>query len=285
MQQDRILLLPLFAVLITILGCTAQQPNQEQDPPEDLSIATNTPLIPTLEPTSTLPGQTDTPQPTAVPVTPTPDISMEEITFTTQDGIPIAATLFGDGELPILMLHMGKGIATHNDQADWHPVARRLAEGGYPSLTVDFRGRGGSGGEFENDPVILDVQAALDFLRQRGFSRYVCLGAGLGGTTCMVMALTEPPAALIILSSTLSSGPNNSLAEDDLVHLSMPKLFAYGENDGFGFPDAMQAMYRRAPEPKEIAICDSAAHGSDLLYGSCGEEIYQQILAMIQGVE
>ena len=111
------------------------------------------------------------------------------------------------------------------------------------------------------------------------------MGAGLGGTTCMVIALTEPPEGLIVLSSTLSAGPTNSIEETDFARLTMPKLFAYGENDGFGFPEAMQGMYRRAAEPKKIATCDSAAHGSTLLYGSCGEEMYQQILTVIQSID
>ena len=149
---------------------------------------------------------------------------------------------------------------------------------------MDFRGRGASGGEFENDPVILDALAALDFLRQRGFSRYVCLGAGLGGTTCMVMALEDPPEALIVLSSSLTIGQNNTLAESDLARLSMPKLFAYGERDSFGFPAAMQTIHRRAAGPKALLTCDTAAHGSDLLYGTCGEDFYQQILSFLNEI-
>ena len=99
------------------------------------------------------------------------------------------------------------------------------------------------------------------------------------------MALTEPPTGLIVLSSTLSVGPLTTMEESDLAALSMPKLLAYGERDTFGFPEAMQAIHRRSAEPKELATCDSAAHGTALLYGSCGEEIFQQILAVIQAAE
>ena len=277
--------LPILTMLVFAWGCTAQPSTSALPSPTSPILPTAASPIPEESPTATFPAQTDTAQPTEVLPTPTPDILVEEVTFSTQDGIPIAATLFGDGDLPVLLLHMGKGLATNNTQIDWHPVARRLASDGYAALTIDFRGRGESGGEFENDPVILDALAALDFLQQRGFNRYVCMGAGLGGTACMVMALTEPPAGLVVLSSSLFVGPINSIEEADLALLSMPKLFAYGEKDGFGFPDAMKDIYRRAAEPKELITCDSAAHGSALLYGSCGEEMYQQILSLIQDID
>jgi alpha/beta superfamily hydrolase len=211
-------------------------------------------------------------------------VPIEEVTFTTTDGIPIAATLFGDGQPAILMLHMGKGAATGNDQQDWHPLARRLAAQGFSALTVDFRGRGASGGDFENDPVALDARAALDFLHQQGHSSYVCVGAGVGGTTCMVLALEDPPEGMIIMSSSLSVGPNNQVNEADLAKFGMPKLLIYGEKDAFGFPQAMQDIYRRSAEPRFLFTCDSAAHGSDLLYGACGEEIYQQIISLLEEI-
>jgi pimeloyl-ACP methyl ester carboxylesterase len=285
MQLPRKHWLSILTILIFAWGCTGQPSTSELPAPTNPILPTAASPVPGESPTATFPVQTDTAQPTTVPPTPTPDVLVEEVTFSTQDGIPIAATFFGDGDLPVLLLHMGKGLATNNTQVDWHPFARRLASDGYPGLTVDFRGRGESGGEFENDPVILDARAALDFLQQRGFDRYVCIGAGLGGTTCMVLAQTEPPAGLIVLSSTLSAGPTNTIEETDLAHLSMPKLIAYGEKDGFGFPEAMEDIYRRAAEPKQLVTCDSAGHGSVLLYGSCGEELYQQILSLIQDID
>lgn len=277
-------LLTMFVGLVFACGCTAAAPTPENVSETEPVLpavtatptATDTPVTP-VEPTNT-------PIPTDLTATATPDVPAEAVTFTTEDGIQIAATLFGDGDLAVLMLHMGKGVATGNDQQDWHPFARRLAEDGYSVLTLDFRGRGLSGGKFENDPVVLDAQAGLEFLRQRGFTRFVCLGAGIGGTTCMVLAVTEQPEGLIVLSSSLAAGPTNQVAEGDLVKFSMPKLFSYGENDGLGFPEAMDKIYRRAAEPKELVTCDSAAHGSDLLYGSCGEEIYQHILTFVQDI-
>ncbi|MFN2212769.1 MAG: alpha/beta hydrolase [Anaerolineales bacterium] len=282
MHLSRVSLPPLIVILVIIGGCSPAAPPRENVTPTNTILPTESPSpVPTSLPATPV-EPTATSLPTPVPPTSTPDVPFEEVNFTTEDGISIAATLFGNGQPAILLLHMGKGKATGNDQQDWHPFARTLAEQGFSALAVDFRGRGASGGEFVNDPVVLDARAALDFLHQRGYSDYICMGAGLGGTTCMVLALTDPPQGLVILSSSMSVGPANQVTEADLVKLKMPKLFLYGEKDAFGFPEAMQNIYRRAAEPKALLTCDSAAHGTTLLYGSCGQEIDQRILDFIQ---
>jgi pimeloyl-ACP methyl ester carboxylesterase len=282
MHPSRVLLLLLIVILVIIEGCSPTAPPLENITPTNTVVPTASPSpVPTSTPATPL-APTATSLPTPVPPTSTPDVPLEEVNLTTEDGISIAATLFGNDQPAILLLHMGKGKATGNDQQDWHPFARTLAEQGFSALAVDFRGRGASGGEFVNDPVVLDARAALDFLRQRGYNDYICMGAGLGGTTCMVLALTDPPQGLVILSSSMSVGPTNQVTEADLAKLKMPKLFLYGEKDAFGFPEAMQNMYRRAAEPKALITCDSAAHGTTLLYGSCGQEIDQQILSFLK---
>lgn len=285
MRSGKIILFCLIVCLVFVVSCTAT------DSPE---IQLNETATPTAEPIATdiARSPTNTPAPTSTSIstplpspTTTPDVPIEEVTFNTEDGVDIAATLFGEGDLAVLLLHMGKGKATGNDQEDWHPFARALAEQGYTALTIDFRGRGSSGGEFANDPVTLDAQAALDFLRERGFTRFVCIGAGVGGTTCMHLTLTEDLAGLVVLSSSLSAGPTNQVTEADLLQLTIPKLYLYGSRDGFGFPEAMENIYRVSGEPKELITCESAAHGSDLLYGSCGDDIYQGIITSLEELE
>lgn len=280
-------LIPILTSLILAAACTPSKTLDSTTPPSATPIEKKTTA--TAIPTATDPPPTPTavpatPIPTAIPPTSTPDVPFEAVTFTTEDGVNIAATLFGDGDLAVLLLHMGKGAATGNNQEDWHPFARYLAERGYSVLTLDFRGRGGSGGEFANDPIMLDAQAGLDFLRDRGYSRFVCIGAGVGGTTCMYISMSENLGGLVLLSSSLQAGPTNKVSESDLAQLSIPKLFLYGERDGFGFPEAMEKIYRNSPEPKALITCETAAHGSDLLYGSCGENIHQQLLAFLEEI-
>jgi len=278
----------LLIIFFLTSGCVQADPAVETISSNEAAV--ESPIIPTKAPSATIPPPTpikltDTPKATAIPATATPDVLVEEVTFSTQDGVNIAATLFGDGDLAVILLHMGKGKATGNDQEDWHPLARSLAEGGYSALTVDFRGRGESGGEFTNDPVTLDTQAALDFLHERGFDRPVCIGAGIGGTTCMHFAALDVFAGMVILSASLVVGPINYVTEKELGQLTIPKLYLYGERDGHGFPDAMQKIYQVSAQPKAVITCDTAAHGSDLLISSCGEDIHQQIFSFLENIE
>lgn len=101
----------------------------------------------------------------------------------------------------------------------------------------------------------------------------------------MHLTLTEDLAGLVVLSSSLSAGPTNQVTEADLLQLTIPKLYLYGSRDGFGFPEAMENIYRVSGEPKELITCESAAHGSDLLYGSCGDDIYQGIITSLEELE
>lgn len=277
----------LMITFLLAAGCAPASPTDmvapQSDPPAGEKPApTETPAATVPPPTPVTP--TDTPTPTSIPPTATPDVPFEKVTFTTEDGVNIAATLFGDGDLAVLLLHMGKGPATGNDQKDWHPFARVLADQGYAALTLDFRGRGDSGGDFVNGPVVLDTQSALEFLHERGFLRIVCIGAGLGGTTCMHLA--NEMVGIVVLSSTRQTGhQNNSVTEAELAQLTIPKFYLYGKRDGFGFPEAMQKIYQVSAGPKDLFTCDTAAHGSDLLNTPCGEDIKRQILTFLEDLE
>lgn len=280
-------LILLISMLITA-GCGEVSSTEEavfptQTPKTLKPIPTET-AVPTSIPTT--PQEfVNTPTPTIIPVTATPDVPFEEVTFTTQDGVNIAATLFGESDLAVLLLHMGRGTAIWNNQEDWHPFARYLADQGYATLTIDFRGRGKSGGEFASDPLILDTQAALNFLQERGFERFVCIGAGVGGTTCMHPTFHVDLSGIIVLSGSLGSGITNKVTEAELAQLTIPKLYIYGEKDSFGFPEAMQKIYRVSAEPKALITCDTGAHGSDLLNVACGDEIREKILAFLGEID
>jgi alpha-beta hydrolase superfamily lysophospholipase len=240
----------------------APSPSSTQIPATDTPIPhTNTPEPPT-----------ETPLPTA-----TPDVPFEEVTFTTEDGIEIAATLFGEGDTALLMLHMGKDRA---DQESWHPFARLAAEQGFAALTLDLRGRGESGGEMHPPKMILDARAGAEFLRQWNFERLACLGASMGGTTCLRLALDGDLVGVVVISSTQSVGGENGVSAPDLRALMIPKLYVYGERDAI-IPGEMELMFRNSAEPKQLITYDHAAHGTDLLLSAYGDDLRQQLLGFI----
>lgn len=265
----------LIPPTITMLPATITQV-----PPTATEISSTHTPEPTL-----VPSLTYTPAPTSQPSpTGTPDVPFEEVNFTTDENDNLSATLFGgEGDIVVLYLHMGKAKASNNTQKDWHSFARSIADQGYPALTLDFRGRGKSGGEFENDLLPLDVLATLQFLKERGYERFVCVGAGMGGLTCMRLAVDGVDfEGLVVLSASLEAGPNNKISTTEIAQIEIPKLYFYGENDGFGFSDAMETIYASSTPPKNLVVCpDTAAHGTELLNLACGDKITQQILAFL----
>ena len=54
-------------------------------------------------------------------------------------------------------------------QTSWHPLAQTLAEQGYSALAFDFNGYGKSEGTASTSLFARDLQAAIAFLRERGF--------------------------------------------------------------------------------------------------------------------
>lgn len=268
-----------------ISGCANNPSTQESsETPSITASATNTTQ---LSSTPTQPLFTDTPEPSVntlkIPTetlkpTPTPDVPFEKVTFGTEDDVQIAATLFGEGDTALLMLHMGKGYA---DQESWHPFARLAAEGGFAALTIDLRGRGESEGELHPPKIILDARAGIDFLRQRNFKRIACLGASMGGTTCMRLALDADLAGIVVISSTRSVGGENGVSTQDLIAMEIPKLYVYGERDSI-IPSEMELMFRNSAEPKQLITYDHAAHGTDLFLSIHGDDLRQNLLKFLK---
>lgn len=275
-----------FILVFIFSGCVNQPSPQVSPKTADITPSATQTAEPSPSPSqipSTTPSQipitdtpelpTDTPQPTL-----TPDVPFEKVTFETEDGVEIAATLFGSGDTALLMLHMGKGSA---DQESWHPFARLAAEEGFTALTVDLRGRGESGGDMYPPYMILDARAAIEFLRQRDFKRVVCLGASMGGTTCLRLAVEDELVGVVVISSTQSVGGENGVSVQDLRALTIPKLFVYGERDSI-IPSEMESMFRYSAESKQLITYKHAAHGTDLFLSTYGDDLRQQLLTFLQ---
>ena len=305
-------LLALITVALLLSACgqeATSTPTEIADTPTPDPTATDVPPTetPTLAPSPTSIPPTVTP--TSVPPTPlpsptlrveptrlsssqaqdkaaappTPDIPFEEVHFGTEGGVNLAATLFGEGEVVVIFLHQGRG---NTSQISWQPFARQAAAIGFAALTVDYRGRGKSEGQANESHLIEDARAAAIFLRERGFERLVCMGAGTwGAVPCIRLALEFGLEGLVIISSTVSaSSTSQDITAQDLSQLTFPKLFVYGEKDQKDVPEAMSELYRLSPEPKELVSYDNAARGTNLLRSPYGDDLRQRLLDFLEGL-
>lgn len=240
---------------------------------------------PTTFPTVTATPEPPTPTslPTALPTTPAPTVkySTEIVSLTTEDDKKLAGTLFlSEGDTAVVLTHM----AGENDQQNWIPFAKLIASRGFTALTFDFRCYGQSDCGGSGDVLSKDIGAAIDFLREQGFQRIVCMGASMGGRGCVSIAFDEELAGLVILSGTGSGNPDKqNLA--NFVSPDMPKLFIVSENDHItDRTSVMTRLYEGAPEPKIFKTFSGSGHGTELFNSKHGEELRETFLNFLEGI-
>jgi pimeloyl-ACP methyl ester carboxylesterase len=82
-------------------------------------------------------------------------------------------------------------------------LARKLAAQGYHVFRMDFHGVGESTGSFDESrlakPWVVDLRAALGWLRNEGMSEFVLLGHCFGGRTCLATTPEIPELRALAL--------------------------------------------------------------------------------------
>jgi pimeloyl-ACP methyl ester carboxylesterase len=226
------------------------------------------------------------PTPTARPTAPFPtaeEVQEEKVSFTTEDDVKITATLFGDGSTVVILAHMGIAGVT---EASWQPFARYIANLGYSALTINFRGRGTSEGTLDQHYLIYDMNAAIDFLRSRGYEKIVCMGASMGGTTCLRAAIDQHIAGLVVIASPFNIGIPTYVEPVEMESLEIPSLYITAEDDPYNVLIDMKVMAAKAPEPKQLVIYEGVSeHGTDLFYTKYGTEMRDLLIAYLNGLE
>lgn len=266
-------------IIMLVTACASPTPSPSMTSKSTLS---STPMIQSVTSTAIQKQSTSTATPTSsfLPSA-TPEVKTERINFTTQDNITLAGTLFGDGEPIVILAHMGMpGV----DQQSWQPFARLLATKGYTALTFDFRGRGESSGILEYNKLPYDMDAAMQYLNDHGYTRIVCIGASMGGTACMRAALDHDLVGLGVIASALSNEKPNEVSLSEVQQLDLPKILVYGVSD---FPVVvidMKKLVEFAPEPKMVQVYQTNAHGTDLFNTQYGSHFTELLIDFLEAV-
>jgi acetyl esterase/lipase len=277
------LLLPVTALLL-ISAC---QGNFENTSPPGLAPTieiTDTPIqeptaIETKLPTGTateMPTETPTQTPTStITRTPTPDVKDEIVRFQTEDGVTIVGNLVGEGQVGVVLAHMGE--AGSNSRRSWMPFAKHIADRGLvTALAIDLRGYGNSVASPSFTKQSLDVSAAINFLKEQGYTRIVCMGASMGGNACVEASLQNLDlVGLAVIAS-------NPFLDRDYSVLSMPKLFVLEQGDPYGLTDRMTAVFELMPEPKEYHTFPEEVHGTRMFKTDSGDEFRSLLIDFIE---
>jgi alpha/beta superfamily hydrolase len=153
-----------------------------------------------------------------------------------------------------------------------YQAAKALARIGCAVLRFNFRGAGGSAGNFDAGPGEMDdFRAALDFMIARypaahevwagGFSFGAWIGLAVGAEDARVTALIgiAPPVGSYNFSAVRHSGK--------------PKFFIQGEIDELFPLSDLRRFYAELPEPKELVVIDAADHLFDGKASEIGDAI------------
>jgi pimeloyl-ACP methyl ester carboxylesterase len=201
------------------------------------------------------------------------------------------------------------------------PKIRLLAEAlsrRFPVLVFDLRGHGDSegwctGGELE----ALDVQAAVEHMRARGYSRVVTVGASLGGIAVILAAGSAGDAdAVVAISTPARWGTSDTKAVrrmtwvfthqigrvafhrlfgtrinlewgnpapplEAVAKIEVPLLLIHGANDHFFPASDAEALLANANEPKRLRIIERFGHAEDGFTGAFAADLADDVAGLL----
>jgi uncharacterized protein len=227
---------------------------------------------------------------------------VEEVTFTTSDGIPLRGwfvTGLGTSARPRATILVFNGNA--GNRAYRAPLASALRHHGMNVLLFDYRGYGGNAGVPGEHGLAADSRAVRAYLLTRSDvdpARLVYFGESLGAAVAVDLATEHPPAALILRSPFTSLSdigrhhypflPVRLLLRDRfdsigrIRQVRAPLLVIAGDRDGIVPADHSQRLFDAAVEPKMLLVIKGADHNDDALL--TGHEMVDAIVRFVQRV-
>ena len=148
-------------------------------------------------------------------------------------------------------------------------LARQLVCDGVASLELDYRRPGDLPG------CVLDVFLGVDYLGTLGRPRVVLVGHSFGGAVVITAGATSEA---VVAVAALSSQTHGTDLADQIS--PRPLLLMHGTADEVLPDTCSRAIYRRAREPKRLALYPGCRHGLD----QCREELDRDLLGWLREV-
>lgn len=210
----------------------------------------------------------------------------EPASFEASDGVLLRGLMFGDGDVGVVLSHMGR---SGDSQEDWFGLADELAAHGYRVLTYDRRGVCSEtiGSCSEGDPILSehwqDVVGAVAHLEDAGAQRVVVVGASIGAmATWYAVTEADLDVAGVIWFAGVLQG-DYTFDEDDATAVEAPKLFISSDEDFYGAGEDARQMYEWANDPADLLIVPGRLHGTDLLTAESPPSVQRTITEAIIG--
>lgn len=203
-------------------------------------------------------------------------IMSERIILKTKDGVEIIGDYYSAGKADapaLVLLHMMPA-----DRNSYKTFAQKAKEAGFQSLAIDLRGHGESVnsekgkldykkfGDKEHQESVLDVEAAVEFFREKGVAakKIYFVGASIGANLALWRLAGHPEFKKAVLLSPgldyrgIETAPfAEKLKEEQAVFL----VAAEGD---FYSAESVRKLFDIAKSKKEIKIYSGSEHGTDL---------------------
>ena len=203
--------------------------------------------------------------------------AQEHVRLETADGGVIFADVYGKGDRGIVLAHGGRFT-----KESWAKQAAVLADAGFRSIAIDFRGEGRSAGPGQADiytaPLYQDVLAGVRYLQKTGSKTVSLLGGSMGGDAVAGAAARTRPGEIdrVVLLAAAPDAPAEKLPGR--------KLFIVARDDSNGAGPRLpgiRAYYEKTPEPKRLLIVEGSAHAQFLFDTDQGDRVMREIVEFL----
>lgn len=225
----------LVALLVLVASCSGNN----DAAPTTTDTVTPTEVATTAAADTTVPAET-----TAAPFSRLIDIvaeppAWEDVTITTEDDVELYARFWPGSSTALLVGHdysvtTAGAFGQRPDQSSESvlPFTATFAQQGYTVLSPDYRGHGESGGDFEPQAGVIDLEAAYTFLSDRGYDKIVMVGWIGSGTTSVVLDAASDAVAFDGIVMLFSPPQDHGMdANAVLAELEAP-IYFIGSNAG-----------------------------------------------------
>jgi len=213
---------------------------------------------------------------------------MKKVNLLTSDDVEITANYIPieNNERAVVLLHMMPAT-----KESWDDLVEQLNNNGYTTLAIDLRGHGESQNgpegyksfiDQEHQESYLDVEAAIDYLEEKGIERknISIIGASIGANLALD-ALTQYQSIkkAVALSPGLNyKGLSSEQAIKDLLENQKTLLIA-SEDDKYSYESILQLKKLKENNIELLTLTD-AGHGTNMFFNH--PELMDQIIKWIE---
>jgi len=203
-------------------------------------------------------------------------LAATDVKLETADGTKVhaLADTVKDAKKGVVLVHMAGRSAK-----DWSYLSEKLSRAGQSVVAPDLRGHGGNIPEGDDPDVpdedwakmVQEVQASVQYLRDRGVEDVSCAGASIGANLCLLAAAADPQIVnLVLLSPGLNYKGVKTVAAIE-AYGERPVLLVASEDDNFAFRSAT-VLEAKATGQRKYQILQNAGHGTKMLNRDPGLE-------------